>query len=57
MIEILQKGVTDKKSFDSLKAVIMLEVRGRHPAVLHYKEPLPQKVFSTLGLFSNSEGR
>lgn len=35
----------------------MLEVRGRHTAVLRYKKPLPQRVFSTLGLFSNSEGR
>lgn len=41
--------MTDK-SFDSLKAMIMLEVRGRHTAV-HHRESLPQRALSTPGFF------
>lgn len=51
MVKIIQKGVTDKKSFHSLKAMIVLEVRGHHSAVYHGN--VFPGVFSTPGFFSN----
>lgn len=45
-------SIIDKKSLDSLKAMTMLEVRGRHAAV-HFRKPLPQRVPSTLGVLAN----